>query len=147
MTETIKKIFTEYLERNNHRKTSERFTILEEVYSTDKHFDIETLYIQMKNKNIRVSRATIYNTMDILTDCKLVIKHQFGNGIAQYEKTYASNTHDHLINIDDGTVTEFFDKRIHRIISNACKENNFELSHHTLYIYGKKIPAGKEENL
>jgi Fur family ferric uptake transcriptional regulator len=91
----------------------------------------------MKNNNYRVSRATLYNTIDLLLDCKLVVKHQFGKNIAQFEKAFATLQHDHLIDTTTGTVVEFYDPRIREIIEDACQKNDFKLSHHTLYIYGE----------
>jgi Fur family ferric uptake transcriptional regulator len=135
--QAVKKIFTDFLEKNHQRKTPERYEVLEQVYEMKEHFDIEHLYKEMKSKNSNVSRATIYNTIDLLLESNLILKHQFGKNLALYERSYAYKQHDHLICEDCEHVFEFCDPRIQQIQSMMGDILKFNITHHSLHLFGR----------
>tara|TARA_S200000501_G_C20721944_1_gene698845 strand:- start:164 stop:616 length:453 start_codon:yes stop_codon:yes gene_type:complete len=132
-TEPIK-ILNSYLEEKGLRKTQERYLILDEIYKKNDHFDIETLY-QIIIKKQKISKATVYNTIDILIHLKLIKKHSFLNKTL-YEKSFQKKQHNHLICRDCDKVLEFCDPRIQNIINSIENSMDFVVSEHSLNFYG-----------
>ena len=131
----VKDEFMDYLTLHKHRRTPERFAILDHIYSTKGHFDMDSLYKSMIEANFRVSRATLYNTIQLLLDCGLVIKHQFGGNVSKYERKYGNENHDHIICLSCGTVWEsknndFFTP------AQQKKIKKFTVHYYSMYIYG-----------
>jgi Fur family ferric uptake transcriptional regulator len=133
--EIVEQKFTEYLTAHKCRKTPERYAILNLIYSEQGHFDMDSLYDAMTKRNFRVSRATLYNTMQLLLECNLVLKHQFGQNLSLYERAYSNDFHHHLICTNCHKVKELKDAELTAMIQNK-KIKNFTASHYSLNIYG-----------
>lgn len=135
--EKVRAHFRSFLKEGKQRQTPERFAILDEIYSEGGHFDADELYVRLKNRGEQISRATVYNTLDLLLECNLVIKHQFGHSQAKYEKSFHYRQHDHLICLDCGHVLEYCDPRIQSIRDMVGSVYNFDIVDHSLHMFGK----------
>ncbi len=132
---TVKNILTNYLELNKQRKTPERFTILDAVYSMNGHFTLEELGEKLgTDYNFPVSRATLYNTLKLLIELRLVTRHRF-QSTTKYEACYDNNSHSHQICTMCGKVTEVKSPQIMEAINNMHMKR-FRKDGFTLYIYG-----------
>jgi|TARA_B110000263_G_C15285738_1_gene500687 Fur family ferric uptake transcriptional regulator len=137
LSEEVKKILDKNLELRGLRKTPERYAIIKEIYSFKHHFDADELYTRMLNKNYRVSKATIYNTLDLLVGIDLVTRHVFKDNIAKYEKSFGFRQHDHII-LDNDEILEFCDPRIQSIKNSVEEIFNVKIKDHSLYFFGTK---------
>jgi Fur family ferric uptake transcriptional regulator len=132
---TVKNILTAYLELNKHRKTPERFTILDAVYSMNGHFSLEELGDKLTNEyNFPVSRATLYNTLRLLLKLRLVVCHRF-QSTTKYEACFDNNSHCHQICTMCGKVTEVKSQGVIDAI-NKMPTRRFHKDGFTLYVYG-----------
>jgi len=134
--EEVHSLFSEFLHDRGQRRTPERMAVLDAVYSADGHLDADTLYTRLREGNVHVSRATVYNTLELLSECDLVTRHQFGNKQAKYERSYSFRQHDHLICMECGELFEFCDPRLQSVQEMVADVFGFEVSHHSLHIYG-----------
>ena len=141
MQELVKQLLTKYLNEKGHRKTSERYLILKTIYDSDGHFDVDAIHNRIKSKGIHISKATVYNTLELLLDAGLIRKHQFTNKAAYYEKNYFNKSHDHIIITNDKgeleQIIEFCDPRIENIKKDLEAYLKIDITGHDLYFYAK----------
>ena len=133
--QAVERILDNYLEMNNHRKTPERYAILKAVYSIGGHFTLDELGAKLAEEyKFPVSRATLYNTLNLFMELRLVIRHRF-QGTTKYEACYADNNHCHQICTVCGKVTEVKSPEISQVIENLHLKR-FRKDGYSLYIYG-----------
>ena len=134
LNESVRQVLSDYLEMNHHRKTPERFAILDAVYTLQGHFTLEELSDYLEQKNFRVSRATLYNAMRLFLKLRLVVRHRLQDG-TKYEASYVNANHSHQICTMCGKVSEVKAPEIVRVIVNT-KLRRFRKDGFALYIYG-----------
>ena len=130
-----KELLNKYLLKHKLRQTPERYIILKYIYKISTHFDIDYLYGFISKKE-KISKATIYNNLEILTKAKLIKQLHFNNTKILYEKSLHKKQHDHLICTVCGQINEFCDPRIKGILDGIEKTTNFSVQSHALNIYG-----------
>lgn len=127
--------FTEYLRNKKLRRTPERYAILDRICELSEHFYVESLHSKLEQNGFHVSKATVYNTMELLVDCGLVRRHQFNNQPAQYERVTGPGNHHHLICTQCGKVKEMKDPDIMRMM-NSRRYTAFSAAYFAIYVYG-----------
>lgn len=133
--QAVERILDSHLEMNNHRKTPERYTILRAVYGMEGHFTLEELGTKLTEEfKFPVSRATLYNTLNLFMELRLVIRHRF-QGSTKYEACYEGESHCHQICTMCGKVTEVKTPEITDAIDQMHLKR-FRKDGYTLYIYG-----------
>lgn len=144
--EAARQILNDYLKsRGNSRSTSSRFAVLDAVLQTQGHFDVEGLYYRMISSGVKISKATVYNALELLQNCGLVSKYRFAESTSRYEKAFGRPHHHHLICLSCGDIIEFVSEKLGRIQDEACREKDFQPQSSTLQIFGSCSKCRKTE--
>jgi Fur family ferric uptake transcriptional regulator len=134
--DAAKKLLSEFLQQKKLRASRERFLLLEEIMHTNGHFDADELFTLLNTKGLKASRATVYNTLDLLVECGLISKYRFGENSSRYEKAFGRPRHDHLICLECGDIIEFVNEKLDKILRDVSEEHRFTVHNATLQMFG-----------
>jgi len=135
--EKAAEVFRTFLKRGKNRITPERFEVLDAALEHNGHFGADDLFIQLKNLKSKVSRATVYNTLELLAQCDLLSKRNFGDNLTRFESNFKRQTHDHLICVKCGKIVEFSDDRISQIPKEISEKFSFEMESYSFNIFAR----------
>ena len=134
-TDTLQKSFSDYLKNKKLRSTAERNAIFSVVCQTKDPFSLETIWQQLEDMNFHVSRASVYNTMELLLEAKIVVRHQFNGSITKYELKYISEHYIHVICTYCNTVRKIKSDKTNGFFADY-KIPKFTQEYYSLYFYG-----------
>lgn len=127
-------ILTRYMAEKGLKSTRQRSLIVDAFFNAGGHLNVEQLLARVRELDSRVSAATVYRTMKLLTECGLAHARHFGDGQTRYET--AGDHHDHLICTDCGTIVEFENDEIERLQMAVARRHGFKVIHHKMELYG-----------
>ena len=131
-----KDLFIDVLKRENLKCTPQRMAIFENIIRSKKHRESEQIYKDI-NKNVKVSLATVYRTLDLLVKNEFVRKMDVGNGKFIYETKINHPHHDHMICVECGKIIEFHSQEIEDLQDALCLKENFKIVRHIHQLFGK----------
>ena len=133
----IQQQFDDYLAGKHLKRTEERHMVLKAICTFQGSFDVNMLLNRLQKKQFAVSRATIYNTLEILIDAEVIIRHPFNGSVQQYELSCLLANHTHLVCTQCGSIRKISDKEQPPIDPSAIRKNRFTPAYYCLYIYGQ----------
>ncbi len=143
--EAAHETLSQYLKsKGKLRATPERHAVLDAVLQTQGHFDAEGLYYRLISSGMKISKATVYNTLDLLQNAGLVSKYRFAEQTSRYEKAYGRPQHHHLICLECGDIIEFVNDRLEAIQEEVCDAKKFRPQSYSLQIFGTCSKCRKE---
>ena len=131
--------FKEILKNEGLKFTEQRFLTYKVIYENEGHFNYDDIVILLGKKGFKVSRATVYRTLDILVKYDLINKIVLDDGISRYENNHSADHHDHMICVDTGKIIEFYNEDIENIQDRIAKEKGYKIIKHVHQLFVKKI--------
>lgn len=145
LLEEARKKLARYIVENGLKSTRQRDLIADTFLAQDGHLNVDELLERVRVLDPKISAATVYRTMKLLTDSGLAHARQFGDGQTRYEGAFGRDHHDHLICTQCNAIFEFEDERIEQLQNEVAKAHNFQVTMHKLELYGLCIDCQAEE--
>ena len=139
MSKAISKILVKILKSEGLRHTDQRQAIWDEIRNSSEHRDAEDIYLKLKEGKVKVSRATVYRTIDVLVKNRLVRKMDVGEGRSLYEPRLDDGHHDHMICLDTGDIIEFYNKELEDLQDTIAKKHGYKVIRHVHQLFVKPI--------
>ena len=132
-------LLVEALKKEGLRFTEQRKFIWDEITSSDDHREAEDIFLSLRKKNINVSRATVYRTIDVLVKNNLVRKLDIGDAPSKYENKINSHHHDHMICLETGDIIEFYNEELENLQDEIAKKHGYKVVRHVHQLFVKPI--------
>jgi Fur family ferric uptake transcriptional regulator len=136
--------FQDFLQQQGQKLTSERTALVREIFSIHYHFEADELLFKMKEKSVKISRATVYRTLELLVKSGMVRRVHLGEDHYHYEHVTGNSHHDHLICTACGNVIEFHDEVLEQRQRDICEKKKFTPTFHNLQILGVCDPCKRK---